>query len=191
MLGMACYGRSCRSRPGRRLLSDGARGVGTERGGAVRRFSSIGHVAIRVSDVERTLAFYRDKLGFAEMLRLHREDGRLWLLYLRITDEQYLEVFPEAVGEKAPGAEGNGLNHVCLTVDDLDDVVRQLGERGVALMRRVKLGPDGNRQAWIEDPDGNRIELMEMAADGLQAKAIERLRRGESSVQAAPDSRRP
>ena len=60
---------------------------------------------------------------------------------------------------------------------DLDDVLRQLDERGVALSRPLKLGPDGNRQAWIEDPDGNRIELMEMAADGLQAKAIERLRR--------------
>jgi lactoylglutathione lyase len=130
-----------------------------------------------VSDVERTLAFYCGKLGFEEMFRLHCEDGRLWLLYLRITDEQYLEVFPEAAGERAPGAETNGLNHVCLTVDDLDEVVRQLAERGVALTRPVKLGPDGNRQAWIEDPDGNRIELMEMAADGLQAKAVARLRR--------------
>jgi lactoylglutathione lyase len=139
--------------------------------------TSLGHVAIRVSDVDRTLAFYSGKLGFEEMLRLHREDGRLWLLYLRITDEQYLEVFPDAVGERAPPQESNGLNHICLTVTDLDDVVRQLGARGVPLSR-PKLGPDGNRQAWIEDPDGNRIELMEMTADSLQAKAIERLRQG-------------
>jgi lactoylglutathione lyase len=140
-------------------------------------FTSLGHVAIRVSDVDRTLAFYTGKLGFQEMLRLHRDDGRLWLLYLRITDDQYLEIFPEAVGARAPGQESNGLNHICLTVADLDDVVRQLDERGVALSRPLKLGADGNRQAWIEDPDGNRIELMEMAADGLQAKAIARLRR--------------
>ena len=140
-------------------------------------FTSLGHVAIRVSDVERTLDFYRGKLGFKEMLRLHRDDGRLWLLYLRITDEQYLEVFPDAAGERAPPQESNGLNHICLTVADLDDVVRQLDAQGVPLSRPPKVGPDGNRQAWIEDPDGNRIELMEMAADGLQAKTIERLRR--------------
>ena len=85
--------------------------------------------------------------------------------------------FPDAVGERAPAPESNGLNHICLTVADLDDVVRQLGARAVPLSRPLKLGPDGNRQAWIEDPDGNRIELMEMAADGLQAQAIERLRR--------------
>jgi lactoylglutathione lyase len=140
--------------------------------------TSLGHVAIRVSDVNRTLAFYTGKLGLQEMLRLHRDDGRLWLLYLRITDEQYLEVFPDAVGEQAPAPESNGLNHICLTVADLDDVVRQLGARGIPLSRPLKLGPDGNRQAWIEDPDGNRIELMEMAAGSLQAKAIERLRQG-------------
>ena len=43
---------------------------------------------------------------------------------------------------------------------------------------RSSLRVDGNRQAWIEDPDGNRIELMEMAPDSLQLKAVERLRAG-------------
>ena len=37
--------------------------------------TDIGHVAIRVRDVERTLAFYTDRLGFQEMLRLERPDG--------------------------------------------------------------------------------------------------------------------
>ena len=40
----------------------------------------------------------------------------------------------------------------------------------------LKTAIDGNRQAWLEDPDGNRIELMEMAPDCLQYKAITRLR---------------
>lgn len=139
-------------------------------------FSSIGHVAIRVADVERSLAFYVGRLGFAEMLRLYRDDGRLWLLYLRITDDQYLEIFPEADGDRAPPPQANGLNHVCLTVDDLDACVTRLAAAGVSLTQATKLGADGNRQAWIADPDGNRIELMEMAPDGLQAQAIRRLR---------------
>jgi lactoylglutathione lyase len=45
--------------------------------------SSIAHVAIRVKDVEKSLDFYVNKLGFKEMMRLDR-DGKLWLLYLRI-----------------------------------------------------------------------------------------------------------
>ena len=49
----------------------------------------IGHVALKVGDIERSLAFYRDTLGFAEMMRLHRDNGELWLVYLRITDTQF------------------------------------------------------------------------------------------------------
>ena len=134
----------------------------------------IGHVAIRVKDVTRTLDFYVGKLGFEEMLRLDR-DGRLWLLYLRITDTQYLEVFPEGVGDTASGKEAVGFNHLCLEVNDIDAAVAELSVAGVPLTNPLKLGADGNRQAWIEDPDGHRIELMQIAPDSLQMKAIARM----------------
>jgi lactoylglutathione lyase len=68
------------------------------------------------------------------------------------------------------------MNHLCLEVDNLDRVVDELGNRGVSLVREKKLGLDRNLQAWIEDPDGNRIELMQMAADSMQSEAIARLR---------------
>ena len=41
-----------------------------------------------------------------------------------------------------------------------------------------QMGADGNWQAWIEDPDGHRIELMQMMPDSLQAKAIARMAAG-------------
>jgi lactoylglutathione lyase len=137
--------------------------------------TSIGHVAIKVKDLAATLDFYVDRLGFREMLRLTREDGAVWLVYLRITDTQYLEVFPGAEGDRAPGWEANGMNHMCWTVDDLDAVAARLDALGIPLLLPVKPGLDRNRQAWIEDPDGNRIELMEMAEDCLQYRAIRRL----------------
>lgn len=134
-----------------------------------------GHVALKVADLERTLAFYRDKLGFAEMLRLHNDDGSIWLVYLRITDSQYLEIFPGAEQERAPGWNANGVNHMCLSVDDIDATVAAIKADGIPLTAEIKTGLDHNRQAWLEDPDGNRIELMEMAPDSLQAQAIRRL----------------
>ena len=140
----------------------------------MKGLTGIGHVAIRVKDVARTLDFYSCRLGFAEILRLHWDDGSLWLIYLGIIDDQFLEIFPDAVGERAPAREANGLNHVCLTVDDLDGIVDQLAARGIPLTQGKKGGADGNLQAWIEDPDGNRIELMQMARNGLQAEAIRR-----------------
>ena len=138
--------------------------------------TGLGHVAIKVTDLDRSLDYYVNKLGFAEMMRLNKDDGSVWLVYLRITADQYLEVFPGAENDRAPGWNANGLNHVCLTVDNIDPVLAQLAAKGLTLLLPLKTAIDGNRQAWLEDPDGNRIELMEMAPDSLQYKAIKRLR---------------
>jgi lactoylglutathione lyase len=140
----------------------------------MRSISGIGHVAIRVKEIGRTLDFYVGKLGFREMFRLER-DGRLWIVYLRITDDQYLEIFPEGLGAPPP-SEAVGYNHLCLAVEDMTEALAELAAAGAPLVQQRKTGLDGNEQAWIADPDGHRIELMQMAPDSLQAKAIKRLR---------------
>ena len=137
--------------------------------------NGVGHVAIKVTDLDRSLDYYINKLGFPEMLRLHKDDGSVWLVYLRITDAQYLEVFPGAENDRAPGWNANGMNHMCLTVENIDDTLAQVAAAGLELLLPLKTAIDGNRQAWLEDPDGNRIELMEMADDSLQLRAIRRL----------------
>jgi lactoylglutathione lyase len=137
--------------------------------------NGVGHVAIKVTDLDRSLDYYVNKLGFAEMLRLKKDDGSVWLVYLRITDTQYLDVFPGAENDRAPGWNANGMNHMCLTVDDIDEVLAQVEAAGLTLLLPLKTAIDGNRQAWLEDPDGNRIELMEMAKDSLQLQAVRRL----------------
>jgi lactoylglutathione lyase len=138
--------------------------------------TGIGHVAIRARDFDRVLAFYTETLGLPEMFRLHQDNGDLMLVYVRVTDTQFLEFFPNGVGEGSPPREATGFNHLCITVDDIEKVVAQLTERGVPLARPLITGKDGNRQAWIEDPEGNRIELMEMSPTSKQAEALARLR---------------
>jgi lactoylglutathione lyase len=138
--------------------------------------SGLAHVAIKVTDLDRTLDFYINKLGFPEMMRLHNDKGEVWLVYLRITDDQYLEVFPGAENDRAPGWNANGMNHMCLAVDDIEALVKEIEAVGIPLLLPLKVALDGNKQVWIEDPDGNRIELMQMDADSLQLKAIARLR---------------
>ncbi|WP_037088358.1 VOC family protein [Neorhizobium vignae] len=138
--------------------------------------SSIAHVAIRVKDIDRTLDFYINKLGFSEMMRLDK-DGKLWLVYLRITDDQYLEVFPEGEGDRAAEREAVGYNHLCLAVPDIQKAVAELDANGVERIRPTIKAADNNWQTWIEDPDGHRIELMEMASNSLQFEAIERLKK--------------
>jgi lactoylglutathione lyase len=142
----------------------------------MKGIKGFGHVAIKVKDLDATLGFYQDKLGFPEMLRLHKDDGSVWLVYLRITDDVYLEIFPGAENDRAPGKEANGVNHLCLMIDDLDAFCPELLAKGIPLTAEIKMGADGNRQAWIEDPDGNRLELMEMASDCLQYRGLKKLR---------------
>jgi catechol 2,3-dioxygenase-like lactoylglutathione lyase family enzyme len=93
--------------------------------------TGIGHVALKVHDLDKSLAFYRDKLGFPEMMRLDKPEGGVWLVYLRITDEQFIEIFPGAENERSPGWNGNAITHVCLTVDDLDTVVDRVTAAGI------------------------------------------------------------
>ena len=133
--------------------------------------SGIAHVAIMVADIDRTLDFYVNKLGFERIMHLDRDD-KLWLVYLRVTDTQFIEIFHEGKGPGAPGAEMIGYNHLCLSVPDIEKSVAELEQAGIELSRPKKLGLDGNWQCWIEDPDGHRIEIMQMMPDGMQAVAI-------------------
>jgi lactoylglutathione lyase len=155
------------------------------------KFESLGHVAIRVKDMQRSLDFYIGLLGFKEMLRLNYADGSLFLVYLRITDTQYLELFPDGVGDRVPGREAVAINHFCVTTDDIDRTLREVAALGIPLSSELKLGADGNRQAWIDDPDGVRIEIMEMARDSMQAEAIARVHAGGQAIVRTTDRPAP
>jgi lactoylglutathione lyase len=100
----------------------------------------------------------------------------LWLIYLRITDHQFLEIFPEGEGDEVPGPHVTGYHHMCLAVPDIHKAVEELGAAGIPLLLSEKLGADGNWQCWIKDPDGNRIELMQLMPDSLQEQALARRR---------------
>jgi len=138
--------------------------------------TGIGHVALKVADIERSLAFYRDRLGFREIMRLNRDNGALWLIYLRITDTQFLELFPEGEGDVAPDARRTAINHFCLETADIEATAQALRDQGIRLTVEPKLGADNNKQCWIADPDGNRIEFMQMMPNSMQVEAIRRLR---------------
>lgn len=154
-------------------------------------FSSIGHIAIKVRDMPKSMDFYTRQLGFPEILRLDYADGSLFLVYLRITDTQYLELFPNGVGDRAPDRNAVAVNHFCLIADDIERTVEELARAGVALSRELRTGPDGNRQAWIEDPDGNRIEIMELKPGCVQLEGVARVRQGSKPILVTTDVAAP
>jgi lactoylglutathione lyase len=149
----------------------------------VAAFDSLGHVAIRCIDLDASLAFYA-KLGFPEFLRLTEEDGSPWICYLRITEKSYIELFPGADAARVPNTMRSGVNHLCLTTEDIEATEAYLKSVGVPLEapRNPNRGVDGNRGMFIVDPDGNRIEIMEMAPACIQYEAIKAFAAGKGAT---------
>jgi catechol 2,3-dioxygenase-like lactoylglutathione lyase family enzyme len=149
----------------------------------MRAFSNFGHLAFSVNDLQTSIDFY-EKLGFPEFLRLTETDGEPWIAYLKITDELYLELFPSGDGGRAPGPEHTGVHHLCLTTDDIEATAAHLASVGIKTVAPLdpnNRGADRNRGMWIIDPDGNRIEIMEMAPDCIQYEAIRDVNAGRPS----------
>jgi len=96
--------------------------------------TGLSHIAFRVSDLDRALAFYSGLLGFPEMFRLYGDDGALWLVYLRVSETTYLELFPGGDPRPEVGRRALGYNHFCLAVE----LLRQtLAERLAVLEARL------------------------------------------------------
>jgi lactoylglutathione lyase len=129
--------------------------------------SDLGHAAFAVHDLDAALAFYA-KLGLSESFRLHHADGSLMLVYLHIGGDRFLELFPN--GPAPDPARTQSFKHVCLLSDDLRGTVERLRVQDVAIEREPKEGLDGNLQAWIRDPDGNAIELMQLSEASPQRR---------------------
>lgn len=126
----------------------------------------LGHPAFACHDLEASLAFYA-KLGIHESFRLMREDGSLMLIYLHIAGDRFIEVFPN--GPSAAETAGKqSFMHVCLAVDDIVAFVEEIRARGITIDVEPKMGLDFNIQAWIADPDGNKIELMQYSPESPQ-----------------------
>jgi lactoylglutathione lyase len=127
--------------------------------------TDVGHAALAVHDLEASLAFYRT-LGIEESFRLNHADGSLMLVYLHVAGDRFIELFP---GGPEPAADRvHSFRHLCLLTDDLRGTVEHLRGQGIAIERELKEGLDTNLQAWIRDPDGNAIELMQISETSPQ-----------------------
>lgn len=134
--------------------------------------TDLGHTAFRCHDLEKSLEFYA-LLDIREAFRLHRDDGSLMLVYLHIGGDRFLELFPN--GPEPTGEETGSFFHLCLVSDDIHADVEMLRDAGVPIRVEIKQGLDTNQQAWVQDPDGNHIELMQLAPTSPQY----RIARGE------------
>jgi lactoylglutathione lyase len=93
-----------------------------------------------------------------------------WIVYIQVAPNQFIELFPGAKGENTSRGPV-GYNHFCLVVDDLPATLRELAGRGLEITGAPQKGLDNNWQYWINDPDGNAIELMQIVPESPHAAA--------------------
>ena len=124
--------------------------------------SGIDHIVLRVQDVTRALEFYCGALGCT----VEREQPALGLTQLRAGRSLIDLVAADGpLGRRETGAERRGpnLEHFCLTLVPFDEAAlcAHLGAHGIGAGEgAMRYGAEGEgRSIYIEDPDGNRVEL--------------------------------
>lgn len=127
------------------------------------------HFGLRVSDLERSLAFYT-AVGYTVIGTVEGTAyGSLTMLQLPGDDFVTIElVHDPAKGEAGPGA---GINHLVIQVESLDATRADLAAKGIEPEPiEYPGGPAGPRTCWLTDPDGYRIEVLQWPgghADGI------------------------
>ena len=120
----------------------------------------IDHIVLRVRQLPRALAFYREVLGCP----LEREQPELGLTQLRAGRSLIdLVTIDGPLGGGEPPGEGRNVEHFCLTLAPFDEprLIAWLAAHGIAAGEpALRYGAQGEgRSIYIEDPDGNHVEL--------------------------------
>src|SRR3989454_1281336 len=124
------------------------------------RILGVAHIALYVSDIEKSRAFYKDFLGFGEPFQLTNPDGSLSLTFIKVNDRQYIELFP---GLKP---DADRLNHISIQTDDAEAMRVYLASRGVAVPAKTPKGRIKNSNFNVKDPDGHTVEIVQYEPDG-------------------------
>ena len=121
----------------------------------------IHHIAIIVSNYEKSKDFYVNKLGFQILRENYREDRGDYKLDLKL-GECELEIFSGKNNPKRPSyPEACGLRHLAFKVDDIEKEVEALKSLGVEV-EPIRLDEITNkRMTFFQDPDGLPLELHE------------------------------
>jgi lactoylglutathione lyase len=116
----------------------------------------LSHACLGSTDLERTIAFYRELVGCAVAHEFRNDQGELYGVFLSCRNGTFLEFF----NERTPKPPGGLFRHLCFEVDDIEAMAataRRLGHE-----TQVKRGrTDRILQFFIQDPDGTVIEFQQ------------------------------
>ena len=124
------------------------------------------HTMIRVFDLDKSIDFYTRLLGMTLLRRKDYESGRFTLAFVGYGDEAQTAAIELTHNwdQATPYTVGSGFGHLAIGARDIAGICARLAQEGVRIPRPP--GPmkhGGSVIAFIEDPDGYKIELIERA----------------------------
>ena len=123
--------------------------------------SSLIHTCYRITDVDRSVDFYR-ALGFEETGRIPIRDEAI-NVFMNLPGDGDMPRLELTYNFGVDSCEiGTGYGHIAITADDLDATLANLSEQGIEPEKPpYSVREGGSRLCFVRDPDGYRIELIE------------------------------
>lgn len=123
------------------------------------------HTMIRVSDLDKTLEFFCDKLGLENLGRFDNEGGRFSLVFLAAPGQKDAQVELTWNWDSEELGEGRNFGHLAYQVEDIYKTCDRLMKAGVTINRP----PRDGRMAFVRSPDNISIEILQKG--GAKEKA--------------------
>ncbi len=119
------------------------------------------HTRYRVSDLEKTVHFYKEVLGLEEIRRHTSGRGSQLVFFKAPGSEEEIEICKyDASG---PVSVGPDLTHLAFEVSDLEAFAKETAAKGYPLSDGPHVSPSGGKIAFIDAPEGYEIELIQRA----------------------------
>lgn len=115
------------------------------------------HTMVRVTDIDKSLAFYCDALGLEELRRIDNENGRFSLFFLAAPGNDHAQVELTYNWDPEEYDEGRNFGHLAYQVDNIYQACERLKNHGVTINRP----PRDGRMAFVRSPDNISIELLQ------------------------------
>lgn len=120
----------------------------------------VAHMAVAVSDLEAARGFYKGFLGFEEPYVLKNADGSPAMAFIKINDQQYVELFPGyKTGE-------DRLRHISFYTDNAEQLRQYLKSKGIGVPDKVNKVRIGNTSFNVKDPEGHTVEFTQYEPTG-------------------------
>lgn len=115
------------------------------------------HTMVRVTDIDASLAFYRDALGLDVVKRNDYPQGRFTLVYLAAPGDHDAQVELTHNWDPEVYTGGRNFGHLAYAVDNIYATCQRLADHGVTINRP----PRDGRMAFVRSPDGISVELLQ------------------------------